>query len=135
MNERSSDGTTPLINITKYSWRLKSFDRITEARCADGKLDWNARDCKGYTALDYALGGRKSDLKVIRLLKRYMDILEHDRGGVIEVKNWMWTYGQSGYRCPSNVWCQCSPMCEGARNRREDVDEDEEHLAIPGAFI
>ncbi len=135
VNERDWDGKTPLIYVTRWTWCPEPFRQITElARCADDTLDWNARDKQGYTALDYALERGQQDSKVIRLLKRHLDFLEHDRGSVMQVRTWTWTYSQSGYRCPS-VWCLCSPSCnEEPIDDGEGEDEDRRYLAMPGAF-
>ncbi len=150
-NERDRDGKTPLISVTKNRWCNKPFDKITQlARYADHKLNWNARDKKGYTALDYALEQWNPDLRIIRLLKRHStrDRPEHDEGSIVQVNTWTWTYGQSGYRCPSSR-CWHSPPCKGgafegrwdadenqeAFADQEDMNEDEESLAMPGTFM
>ncbi|PSS37789.1 hypothetical protein PHLCEN_2v356 [Hermanssonia centrifuga] len=84
-NERDWDGKTPLIYVTRWTCCPEPFRQITElARCADDTLDWNARDKQGYTALDYALERGQQDSKVIRLLKRHLDFLEHDRGSIMQ---------------------------------------------------
>ncbi|PSS32126.1 hypothetical protein PHLCEN_2v2122 [Hermanssonia centrifuga] len=130
VNGRNLEGETPLICATVYTEHSKNFEIISKF---DGKLDWNARDKWGNTALDYALEYERPK-EVIRLLKRHsaLDIFEHDGGSVAQVKIWTWTYGEIGYRCP---WCQCWPRCgKKAQRDRYHSDKDEENLVMPGAF-
>ncbi|PSR72025.1 hypothetical protein PHLCEN_2v12091 [Hermanssonia centrifuga] len=143
-NERGFDGSTPLSYITRWAYIKEWYEKINElVRHAGDKLDWDARDRHGMTALDYALE-RRLPMDFIRLLKRHSsrDILEQGRGSAIQVGNWKWTYGDDGYEylyhpwaCPHNIEC---PLCVVERTRIWEVsteeEEQEEELPMPGRY-
>ncbi|THH01387.1 hypothetical protein EW026_g1325 [Hermanssonia centrifuga] len=143
-NERGFDGSTPLSYITRWAYIKEWYEKINElVRHAGDKLDWDARDRRGMTALDYALE-RRLPMDFIRLLKRHSsrDILEQGRGSAIQVGNWKWTYGDDGYEylyhpwaCPHNIEC---PLCVVERTRIWEVstekEEQEEELPMPGRY-
>ncbi|PSS37303.1 hypothetical protein PHLCEN_2v853 [Hermanssonia centrifuga] len=141
VNERDDPGgCTPLIYLTKWTLFNQRCEKMNELmRHAGDKIDWDARDDNGKTALDYALEERGS-MKFVRLLKRYSsrDILEQGRGSAIQVGNWGWTYGDDGYAYLYHGYswsvCEC-PLCvvEGTRIR-EVTTEEEEEASMPGGF-
>ncbi|THG93512.1 hypothetical protein EW026_g7742 [Hermanssonia centrifuga] len=142
VNERRYSRTTPLIYLTEGPYLNKRYEKMNElVRHAGDKIDWDARDNDGKTALDYALEKRRS-MKLVRLLKRYSsrDILKQGGGSAIQVGNWGWTYGDDGYANlyhPYSSWlgCEC-PLCVVERTRIREVttEEEEEEASMPGGF-
>ncbi len=141
VNERDYDGCTPLIYLTRWTYLDKRYEKMNEfVRHAGDKIDWDARDEDGKTALDYAPEKRRS-MKIVRLLKRYSsrDILKQGGGSAIQVGNWGWTYGDDGYANLYHAYsyrlgCKC-PLCVVERTRiREVTTEEEEEASMPGGF-
>ncbi|PSR75441.1 hypothetical protein PHLCEN_2v9116 [Hermanssonia centrifuga] len=147
VNERDDPGgCTPLIYLTKWTYLNKRYEKMNELmRHAGDKIDWDARDEDGKTALDYALEGRLP-MKFVRLLKRYSsrDILEQGGGSAIQVGNWGWTYGDDGYANLYHAYCCWSggecPLCVVERTQirevttEEEEEEEEEEASMPGGF-
>ncbi len=75
VNERKHDGSTPLIHLTEWEYYIKErYEKINElVRHTGDKIDWDARDDDGKTALDYALE-RRLPIKFVRLLKRHASL-------------------------------------------------------------